>query len=254
MSGSGERATVEALTPAALKAYHRAYMNPSQLTLSVVGDVDTAEVLRKAREAFGSPRPGAAAPPAMPIEPPWSGPRTARRVLNKAQTHLMLGFPAARVTDSWRHALEVISTLLSGQSGRLFLELRDKRSMAYSVSSMAVEGFDPGYFAVYMATSPEKVNDAIAGMREELGKLKDTDVSEDELSRARENLIGIHEIGLQRNGSRAATIALDALYGLGASNWERYAESITAVTPQQVREVAQKVIDFERSALVVVGP
>ncbi len=253
MSTIGERATVEALTPEVLRGYHQQYMNPSQMTLAVVGDVDTGEVLAKAREAFGAPKPGAAAAPMIPVEPAWSGPREARRVLNKAQTHLLLGFPGAKITDSWRRALEVISTLLSGQSGRLFMELRDKRSMAYSVSAMAMEGLDPGYFAVYMATSPEKVNDAVAGMRLELSKLRETLVSDAELSRAREHLVGTHEIGLQRNGARAGMIALDAAYGLGAENWLKYSDEISAVTAAEVREVAAKVIDFERSALVVVG-
>jgi len=253
MSTIGERHTVEKLTPDVLRRYHQAYLNPSQMTLAVVGDVDTAEVLNKAREAFGTPKPGAAPPPVLPVEPEWSGPREARKVLNKAQTHLVLGFPGARITDPWRRALEVISTLLSGQSGRLFMELRDKRSMAYSVSAMAMEGLDPGYFAVYMATSPEKVTDAIAGMRLELSKLRETLVSEAELSRARENLIGTHEIGLQRNGARAGMIALDAAYGLGAEHWLTYSDEISAVTAAEVREVAARVIDFERSALVVVG-
>ncbi len=253
LSASGERATVEALTPDVLRRYHQAYMNPSQMTLAVVGDVDTAEVLTKARAAFGAPKPGAASAPSMPIEPPWSGPREARRVLNKAQTHLVLGFPGVTITDPARHTLEVITTLLSGQSGRLFLELRDKRSMAYSVSAMAIEGLDPGYFAVYMATSPEKVTDAIAGIRAELSKLRESLVSEHELSRARENLIGTHEIGLQRNGSRAGIIALDTTYGLGPEHWLQYADDISAVTAAQVRDVAAKIIDFDRSALVVVG-
>ncbi len=252
MSTIGERPTVEALTPDVLRQYHQAYMNPSQMTLAVVGDVDTNEVIDKARAAFGAPQRGAPEP-VIPVEPPWSGPREARRVLNKAQTHLVLGFRGATIRDPWRHTLEIISTLLSGQSGRLFMELRDKRSMAYSVSSLAIEGVDPGYFAVYMATSPEKVPDAIAGVRAELSKLRETLVSDAELSRARENLIGTHEIGLQRNGARAAVIAIDSLYGLGAENWLRYADDISAVTAADVRDVAQKVIDFERSALVVVG-
>ncbi len=254
MSTIGERATVEALTPDVLRRYHREYLNPSQMMLAVVGDVDTERVLDKARQAFGAPRPGAAPAPAVPTEPAWSGPREARKTLNKAQTHLMLGFMGARISDPWRHTLEVMATLLSGQSGRLFLELRDKRSMAYSVSAVTVEGVDPGYFAIYMATSPEKVTDAIAGIRTELSKLRETRVSDAELGRARENLIGSHEIGLQRNTARAGVMALDTLYGLGTEHWREYPDEISKVTAEDVREVAQRVIDFERSSLVVVGP
>ena len=63
-----------------------------------------------------------------------------------------------------------------------------------------------------------------------------------------------YAIGLQRNGARAASMALDAAYGLGAGAFERYAEEIEAVTAEQVLEAARATIDFERSALAVVGP
>lgn len=250
----GEVGPVTALTPAALAAYHRKYLDPSQLTLAVVGDVDSDVVLERVRAAFGKQGEGAALPPVMPVEPGWDGPRQARRQLAKAQTHLVLGFPGARVTDDWRRPLEVLQTMLSGQSGRLFLELRDKRSMAYSVSALVMEGVDPGYFALYMGTSPEKVDAALSGMRDELAKLREELVSEAELARAKEYLLGTHDIGLQRNGARAAVLALDTCYGLGPDNDAHYGEEISRVTAEAVREVARRVIDFERSALAVVGP
>ncbi|MBL8954557.1 MAG: insulinase family protein, partial [Myxococcaceae bacterium] len=190
----------------------------------------------------------------VPLEPEWKGAREKKTTLQKAQTHLVLGFPGARVTDVWRRPLDVLSTVLSGQSGRLFLELRDKLSLAYSVSSMSVEGIDPGYFAVYIGTSPEKVDTALAGMKRELQRLRDERVSDAELARAKEHLIGVHEIGLQRNGARAATMALDALYGLGAEAYLKYAEEIAAVDAKAIQDVARRVLDFERSALSVVGP
>ena len=89
---------------------------------------------------------------------------------------------------------------------------------------------------------------------EELTKLRDTLVSDEELGRAKEHLIGVQSIGLQRNGARAGTMALDACYGLGADAYLRYPAEIATVTPEDVREAARRVIDFERSALTVVGP
>ncbi|MDP3151575.1 MAG: pitrilysin family protein [Archangium sp.] len=250
----GEKNTVEQLSPAALRRYHAKWMDPSQMTLAVVGDVDTEVVLERARAALGGTRGGAAAAPTVAPEPAWTGPRESRRTLQKAQTHLVLGFPGARMTDPWRRGLEVMQTLLSGQSGRLFLELRDKRSMAYSVSAMLMEGIDPGSFSIYMGTSPEKVEAALAGIRAELEKLQVDLVTDAELSRAKEHLIGTQGIGLQRNGARAGVMALDACYGLGAEAFLRYPEEIAAVTAEDIRSAAQRVIDFQRQALAVVGP
>jgi zinc protease len=254
LSTLGERATVEQLTPEALRRYHARYMDPSQMTLAIVGDVDTDAVLERLHRVLGGTRGQATPAPAIAPEPAWNGPRQVKHTLQKAQTHLVLGFPGARVADPWRRALEVMQTMLSGQSGRLFLELRDKRSMAYSVSAMVMEGIDSGSFSVYMGTSPEKVDAALEGIRAELGRMRDELVSEAELARAREHLIGTQGIGLQRNGARAGVMALDACYGLGADAFLKYPDEIARVTAEDVRQAARRVIDFERSALAVVGP
>lgn len=254
LSTLGEKSSVEALTPSLLRRYHQHYLSPSQMTLAVVGDVDTDEVIARATGMFGHANAEVRQAPSMPHEPAWTGPRQAKHTLQKAQSQLVLGFNGAKVSDPWRRALEVMQTMLSGQSGRLFLELRDKRSMAYSVSAMVMEGVDPGSFSVYMGTSPEKVDAALEGIRVELSKLREELVSDAEISRAKEHLIGTQGIGLQRNGARAGVMALDVCYGLGAEAYLNYANEIAAVTPEDVREVARRVIDFERSALAVVGP
>jgi zinc protease len=254
MNPSGERASVEKLTPEVLREYHGRYMDPSQLTLCVVGDVKTDLVLRFAQDAFGKRGPRAAPLPQVPVEPGLPAFKTAKRVLPRAQAHVLLGFRAARVNEPWRYPLELLSSVLSGQGGRLFLELRDKRSMAYSVGSFAVEGLDPGFFAVYIATSPPKVDSAIEAIRAELTRARDEKISDPELRRAQQYLIGSHEIGLQRNNARAALLGIDHCYGLGAENFLRYAEKVLSVTAEEVQEVARRVIDFGRGALVMVGP
>jgi zinc protease len=254
MPSLGEQAPVEALGPEALRAYHAAHMDPSQLTLSVVGDVKVEEVLALAREYFGKPLGRAKPAPVVPMDPSPESPREEKRVLARAQAHVVYGFMGLRLNDPRRHALEVLSMVLSGQGGRLFVELRDKRSMAYSVSSFTVEGMDPGYFAAYIGTSPEKLNDALEGIRTELARVRDERVSEAELARAKQHLIGSNEIGLQRNAARAGLLALDTCYGLGLENFLHYSERIAEVTAEDVQAVARGIIDFNHSALAIVGP
>jgi zinc protease len=250
----GEAASVERLRREVLADYRARHLDPSKLSLCVVGDVKADRVLALAEQHFGKAGPGAAPPPAVALDEPARGPRSGKKVLAKQQTHLLYGFLGVRVTDPARRPLDVLSAVLSGQGGRLFVELRDKRSMAYSVSSMALEGVDPGYFAVYMATSPEKADAALEGIRRELQRVREEKIGPAELERARQHLVGSHEIGLQRNGARAALLALDYLYGVEDENFARYAEQISAVTPEAVLDVAQRVIDFDRGALAVVGP
>jgi zinc protease len=254
LSTLGEKDSVEKLTPAALAAHHAQYMDPSQLVLCVVGDVKTDEVLKRAHSYFGKGRGKAAPPVRIPAEQKPTAPRSRKKTLQRAQSHLVYGFLGLTVSDPQRRALEVLSMVLSGQGGRLFRELRDKRSMAYSVYSFAVEGVDPGSFSIYIATSPEKTDAALEGIREELRKIREEPVTAAELDRAKRHLIGSHEIGLQRNSARAALLALDACYGLGGENFFHYQRQVEAVTADDVLAIARRIIDFDASALALVGP
>ena len=167
---------------------------------------------------------------------------------------MVLGVPGLRVDDPDRYPLGVLTTVLSGQGGRLFIELRDKRSMAYSVSAMSVEGVDPGHFAVYIGTSPDKRDAALAGIEAELRRITDEPVPAEELDRARAHLIGSHEIGLQRNSARAALLALDQCYGLGQENFLNFGARVRAVTAADVQRVARRLLQLDRAALAIVGP
>ena len=250
---SGERTSVEQLDASAVRAYHQRFLQPGGLTLAVIGDVRAEEVLRLAEAAFGGGR-GALPPLAVGQEPPLLERRRSQKTLQRAQANLVLGFPGLRVDAADRHALSVLTTVLSGQGGRLFIELRDKRSMAYSVSCMSVEGVDPGHVCVYIGTSPDKQDAALAGIEVELRRMVEEAISPAELDRARAHLIGGHEIGLQRNSARAALLALDSAYGLGLENFLHFAERVRAVTAQDVQRVAQHLLRLEHSALAVVGP
>ena len=250
----GERDPVAKLGPDDLQRWYGAHYGADNLVLTLVGDVDPDEAFALAEELFGEKGGASHAPPQVPAEPPIDGPRRAERHMEKQQAHLILGFGGARFADPDRHALEVLASVLAGQGGRLFVELRDKRSMCYSVTAFNLEGIDPGYFAVYMGTSPEKLADAEAGIRAELDKVVQAPFTEVELQRARRYLVGSHAIGLQKNASRAAVIALDETYGMGADHFTRYQERIESVTREQILEVARRHLVMDRSVVAVVTP
>ncbi len=249
----GTEASVSRLTPDLLADYRARHYPPSRVTLAVVGDVDPGEVRALVREklAASAAVQGTFAPPQ---EGPVDAPRSAVRKLDKAQAHLVLGFPGVRLSDDARWPLEVLSAVLSGQGGRLFVELRDKRSLAYSVTSFSMEGVDPGYFAVYIGCGPGKTQEALDGIRAELRRVREDPVAADELDRARTHLIGTHAISLQRNSARAAVYAFDECYGLGADASSKYAERIAAVTADDVLAAAQRILSPAREVIALVAP
>ena len=171
----GTADSVAALTRRRLVDYYKRHMAPSQMTLAIVGDVDPRGGRRQGARAVRRRRQDrVTAPPAAPAAP-WDAARSIAaqqvfRFQNKQQAHVVYGFPGTTITDADRFALEVLATILSGQGGRLFVELRDKRGLAYRVSAFSVEGVDPGYFAVYIATSPENLGVAVERHRGRAGQ------------------------------------------------------------------------------------
>jgi zinc protease len=249
----GLEQAVAGLTPEALAAYRGKHYPTGAVTLAVVGDVDAGEVRDLVRQKL--PRATGKAPPlAPPAEDPIDAPRVGIKNLDKAQAHLVVGFPGLRLNDPERFSLEMLSAILSGQGGRLFVELRDKRSLAYSVTSFSMEGVDPGYFAVYIGCGPNKTQEALDGIRAEIDRCRGNLPTPAEINRARTHLIGTHAISLQRNAARAALVAFDECYGLGAEASARYAENISAVTADDVLRIAQRILVPSREVIALVAP
>jgi zinc protease len=176
------------------------------------------------------------------------------RYLDRRQAHLVIGFPGTTLDDPDRYALEVLATVLGGQSGRLFSELRERRGLAYRVGMISVEGIDPGYVAAYLACTPENLEEAVTAVKTELQRVIDDGVSQPELRRAVRYLIGTHEIARQRRSSQAAAIALHEAYGLGYDEYRRYEERMKAITPEDVQRVARQYLDWEVAVTATVKP
>ncbi|MDO8643893.1 MAG: insulinase family protein, partial [bacterium] len=173
---------------------------------------------------------------------------------DKKQAHIVFGFLGTTVKSEDKYPLEVLNNVLAGQGGRLFLELRDKKGLAYAISSQAVEGIEPGFFAVYMGTDPKKLDEALSGIRRELKKISTDLISADELDRSKNYIVGNYELDLQRNGAVASFLASDTLFGLGVKELHEYPEKIRKVTRAQVLEAAQKYLTQERAVLSVIKP
>lgn len=116
-----------------------------------------------------------------------------------------------------------------------------------------MEGLSPGYFAVYIGTSPDKLETADRGIRRELRAVLSDGVSDDEVARAQRYLVGAHAISLQRASARCSMMALNEAYGLGYARHGEYADRIMQATPASVRQVATDVIRFDSAVRSVVS-
>ena len=254
MTVLGERESVSRFDPASLRRHADRLLRADRGALAVVGDIDPERVARIVEDRFsGLPRAEEALP-MPPLEARPTGVRESTLIKDRAQAHLVIGFRGLTLDDPDRYALELISQMLAGQGGRLFLELRDRQSLAYTVSASNVEGLAPGHFTLYIATAPEKLDRAREGIFEEIDRLTRETPDRESLERAIRYGVGSFSINSQRNHSRAAHIALDSIYGLGADSTEDYPSALHRVTPDDVLRVARRVFRTDAYTTSAVHP
>ncbi|MEV7419735.1 pitrilysin family protein [Streptomyces sp. NPDC089919] len=251
--------TINALTRDQIARFYKKHYDPRHLVVAAAGNVDHAKVVRQVRAAFE--KAGALGhADAEPI-----GPRTGNRRIRTAgrvelvnrkteQAHVVLGMPGLARTDERRWALGVLNTALGGgMSSRLFQEVREKRGLAYSVYSYTSGFADTGLFGVYAGCRPNQVHDVLRICRDELDKVASEGITDEEIKRAVGQLSGSTVLGLEDTGALMNRIGKSELCWGTQMSVSDMLSSIAAVTPDDVRAVAQDVL-AQRPSLSVIGP
>lgn len=249
----GEADVLQTIMPEHLKRFHSEAAMASRMVLSVFGDIERSEVLESVKRNFGQLRKGTTLPAGQSSRPVSAEPRKASKPMNKEQLAILVGFPGVTVGDPDRYSLDVIASFLNSQGGKLFQTLRDERGLAYSVGAFNLLGLDPGAFVLYIVTEPGKSEEAIDGMFEVIGDLRQNGLDNEELARTKVEVMGNHAIGLQTNGQIATEVSFDELYGLDYNRYREYDSKIRAITAEDIRRVASDIFDLSRYTLVSVG-
>ncbi|MBU2547313.1 MAG: insulinase family protein [Proteobacteria bacterium] len=249
----GTSETVSALTARDLRRAYDLWARPANMVLTVVGDVDPERIRKRLDKLFSGWTGRVVRPPKVPSFQPLKGPRQAEDVVDRAQAHLILGFPTPGLESPDRYPLEVLDNLLSGMGGRLFVELRDKRSLAYALSSFFRPLLGSGSFGLYIGFDPTKLEQVRRGLQDVITGLREAPVGADELKGAKEYILGNFEISLQTNEAVAANLTFNELYGLGYDFSDHYPAAINHVTAEDVQRVARKYLDPDRAVEVIVG-
>jgi zinc protease len=241
---TGYESSLATIDAAQLREWHRERVLRSHAVVVIVGDVEPDEAAAAAARHFGMITPAEREPLAAPEWP--GGPALSYESREKAQTALALAFPSPDRRDPDRYAARVLAGIASGLGGRFFEELRDKRSLAYTVSAYPLERSLAGMFVGYIATSPEREEEARQGLLAEFAKLRDLPVGDDELARAREYAIGTHAIR-QQSGAAVLGDILDAyLFGDSLDDLTDHDTRIRAVTPSSIQSLARRYFDEQR--------
>jgi len=251
--------SINAITREQIAGHYAARYKPQNLVVAAAGSLDHAEVVDLTRSAFGAVLTGEAGPlpPRVPGQAVASGPSgTGVRLVSRGieQANLVLGCGGLSRTDDRRFALGVLNAGLGGgMSSRLFQEGREKRGLAYSVYSFASQHADSGMWGVYAGCMPAKADEVLSICQDEIAKVISGGLTDDELNRGKGQLRGSIVLGLEDPSSRMSRLGKAELVYPRLEPVEEILAAISAVTHDDVREVAAAVL-AQPKALAVVGP
>lgn len=217
-------------------------LKTSKKNICVVGDIDSeitknllekhfGNLINEPKEAEGLIKPLLEKDKVVTIE---------KEDANQAQIIQGWIFPSILSADY--PAISLLNTILgsSGLSSRLFLELREKQGLAYTVRS-SYETYKLGAsFSVYIGSEPKNIKTCLEGFKKEIEKIKNEIISEEELEDAKNNIIGKRQFFTETNILQASLIGLYESEGLGYDYEEKLIQNIQAVTKEKLQEVAQK--------------
>jgi zinc protease len=237
---TGAESSVGRLTAQEIATWHGRLYSPERTVISVVGDLRTAEMHDRVFEAFAGFRSSGWQPEAPPAEEPPPRPRVRRRRRQKRQVALAVAFQAPAFGTEEYYAFDVLSHVLSGMGGRLFMELRERQGLCYSVSSHLEARLDTGLFVAHVATSPERRRQALEALLGELYRVAHEPVPREEISRAKKYMLGLYEIALQRKAVQASRSAFYEVMGAGHQALEEYPKNIRAVNAERIQQAARR--------------
>jgi zinc protease len=233
----GSEESLRSHTADDLRQWHRAQFLQAANVVAIVGDGDPDDLAALVARHFG----GLGHASARSVEPPrWPDAlieAVERR--EKAQTALVLTWEGPSRADRARFDMAMLASIASGLGGRLFEELRDKQSLAYTVHAFPSERRVAGTFSAYIATSPEKEAVARESLLVELGKLRDDPVTPEELVRAQTYAVGVHQIRQQSGGAVLGEMVDAWMFGT-LHELTEYESQVRAVTAARIRDTARR--------------
>jgi len=246
------------ISRADLSGFHKQFCRPDNMVLCVAGDVTPrrarALVLKHFAGFLKKPEQPLTAPD-VPGIPALKG--AVRKEEERAlfrQAVVSLCFRGVNVADEDLYPLTVMEYVLGGMGGRLFSELRDRQSLAYSVGCYLDNSLDGGAIVFYIATKPSEVDKAIKAFWKEIDRLRDEPVGKEELRRAVNNIIGRQVRRRQSIGRVAQELAWKQLYGLKAEDYFSQHLKYRKVSREDVLRVARKYLDKRNYVIAITRP
>ena len=250
-----------ALTREQLLAFYRTYFTASNTVLIVAGNVTEAEALEKVKRAFAGMRSEG-----LPSKIRWlrvveralaplpSGPREVRETRSIAAAWIALGYMGVSIGHRDFTALRVLNAILGeGVTSRLWIEIREKRGLAYQVGSSLPMRAGPSHLRLSAGTDPPNLSAVVQGMLREVERLRADAPPADEVEKTKRGIIGRYALAREELESQALYLGWYEVLGVGYDYDKRFPQEITRVTPADVLRVARQYLGSYVLAVVAPG-
>jgi predicted Zn-dependent peptidase len=239
---------------ARVREHHNKLFVPKNATLVFAGDIDEATAKELTQKHFGSWTGGD--PPKLELVAPKAPEKTRVLVAHRpksAQSDVYVATLAPeRRSDRWAHVRVVSQVLGGGVAGRLFSDVREQRSLAYSTFTRIFElSHGPQPLVLYAGTHTPKTTQAIAGLLENMQKMRTQPPTSQETETARRYLSDVFAIRMETIGSIAEMVVTQETFGLPDGYWDQYRKELRATDAKDAAEMARQI--YGDAALVVVA-
>lgn len=243
------------LTQEDVKTAYKEIVANSKKVVAFVGDLDFDKVNNILNEKFGDLTPSVDELPVL-RKPELPQPKEIDVIqADLNQAHILKGWLVGTADSNDYPAIALLNIILgaSGLSSRLFLELRDKKGLAYVVRSAYDVARLSANFSIYIATEPKNIETSLKGFEEEIEKIKTNLVSEEELENAKNNIFGKWAFISETNSQQANWLAHYGIMGFGFDFHKNAVEKIKSVTPQDIMDCTNKYFN-DKFVLTVLKP
>jgi predicted Zn-dependent peptidase len=250
---AGRTAVVMKITADALRAYMDRMYAPERIVVALAGPLDVAEAQAAVAEQFGD----MARRPAQRFReaPPPGTLRRRMRAKRGEQAHVVIGYRGIPTAHPDRYTIDMLNAVLGeGMSSRLFLELREKLSLAYDVHSFVSNYSDAGMVGIYAGVAPQRTAEAHGAALAEVDRLIHEPVGDAELARVKDFVKGRLELRMEDTGGVCRWIAGQEILLGHIRSVEEIAAIVDSVTPHDIQRVAQTYLRPEQAYTTVVGP
>ena len=251
-----EYATIESITRDDLVAFHRKYYKPNNIMLAVIGDFDTSPLVRKIEKAFkGWEKADIDFPDVPQVQYDFKPTANVVRKEDINQSNIYLGHIGGLMNHPDYFALIVMNRILGGGfTGRLFKNIRSREGLAYSVFGSYTANYNfPGVFYVGCQTKSESTVYAIRAMINEVKKMTETEVTDEELNLAKESYLNSFVFNFDSKGEILSRLMTYAYFGYPEDFLQKAKENIEKVTKADVLRVAREHLKPDKMQILAVG-